>query len=155
MEQKWRNLLRQYKYTVLRNESVSCRKKPKKSFLHDEIQRIESKMQRTDEQDESDGLDVGVKRIKTNNVESPFIVAPVVRKTPRPILPGPAPTPVEVKPYVTNKKEKTSFQSLQPDFQKLDSGQDKRFTLFNEMISRHHREKMEALDQIIELLTKN
>ena len=117
---------------------------PKKCFLYDDIHRIvsTSRASNVDRDDKS----IGVKRIKSSNIGSQYVTAnqsvSSTRVNPRLIAPA---TLIGT----------FGSQSLQPDFQSLDTGQEKRFTQFNDMIERHHKEKMEALDQILELLTKN
>ena len=71
-----------------------------------------------------------MKRIRSDNAETPFA-------SPKPL-----------------QRLNQLGSTLQSDVQILDTGQDARFDQYMEMAERHHKEKMEALDQIIEQLLK-
>ena len=129
----------------------------KECFLYDDLHRLCTKLNISLSSDDTE-MDntVGVKRIK---MELYPALAP--RTTPRRIAPAPPhmsdTSHVMLQPMhqiiATIQTPPTAIDNLHSEFQILDTGQEQRFKRFIEMCERHHKEKMEALDQIISLLT--
>ena len=73
-------------------------------------------------------VEIGIKRIKTNNGVS-------VPQPPKGVTPPPRQYPLET-----------------IDYQVLDTGQDQKFEKFMEMVERHHQEKMLVLNRLVDVL---
>ena len=122
-EQKWRNLKSMYHKTVIHNESGRA---PRKCMFYGQLHRIFGSSETTFI-DYTSNAGIGVKRIRSDNVESPFTAPPPVKQVSR-LDTG--------------------------EFQVLDTGQEARFNQYVDMAERQHKEKMTSLNEILRCLKK-